>query len=503
MEDELPDLSLGNWRCVRNPLMEGLPKFDEISNLHDKLAFNPLAGVDVDQMGFMDRDSLLVGEKVPLEPTSQSLRAAATWWGMLTAGLQARNPTIPEAKRKYWKLINSVARGEDIFPQTPTRGMAIHVVKGPTGTGKSVTANRFCKLVPQVMVRGRDESAGWGDGMKQLIFLEIMMSHDGTRGGFLTGILLEMDRVLGTSYAIDIPKRFRTIEKQVAATIGRLVAHFTGILFVDEGQLRNLVLSGQAELMQMFLLALMNSGIPLVLIGNEKAFDWITYSQDKSRLSINPPEIFAPVGAVRYPGVEDDWDAVANGVMGYYVLRNPITKRDECKQMLRCVSGGVARLALTLWCSAQRVKLYSGIETIGPEDIRSAYEDRGFDDLRPLADGFFYKKPELLTTYPDVDAAFYARYWGVGFQEPEEGANGVQGGASISNANQDAPKAPRRRKTEQEKFATEQVGKQKKQKRREDLSKSLSNEDIRKQGMKNIHLAGLEAAREAAGKRNK
>lgn len=487
------------WYSMHNPLLVGLPHFTEVSDVLEKLAFDPLAGIDLESLGVVDRVSILVGEKVPLEPTMQSVRAAMTWWGMLEMGLRARNPVMPEAKRLYWAQINAASRAAPL-PPAPTRGMSIHVAKGPTGTGKTVTAQRFCSLIPQVFFRGKDEAAGWNE-MQQIVYLELNMSHDGTRSGFLTRILLQIDGLIGTSYSIDLPKRHRTVDKLVVATVGRLIAHFTGILFVDEGQLRNLIKSGQAELMQMFLMELMNSGIPLVMIGNERAFDWVTYSQDLSRLHLTPTEIFSPIGATNLPDADDEWNSVAAGVMGYFVLRDEIVDPEGCSKMLRCCSGGIARLALMLWCFAQRDKLLSGIESIGPEDIKKVYESTDFAELRPLADGFNYRKPELLMTYPDVDADFYASHWNIKRAEskPTEGA--TQGGRKTTDSGDTSKNTSRKHKTEKAKFASEQTRKKNQQLKREGLSNSLSPNDLRKQGLANIQLAGLAAARAEAKKK--
>ena len=487
-----------SWYSMHNPLLVGLPRFTDVSDILKKLVFDPLADIDLESLSVVDRDSLLVGEKVPLEPTMQSVRAAMTWWGMLEMGLRARNPVLPEAKRLYWSQINAVFR-ENSIPQAPTRGMSIHVTKGPTGTGKSVTVQRFCKLIPPVLFRGKDEAAGWNE-MQQIVYLELNMSHDGTRSGFLTRILLQIDGLLGTTYAIDLPKRYRTVDRLAVATVGRLIAHYTGILFVDEGQLRNLIKSGQSELMQMFLMELMNSGIPLVMVGNERAFDWVTYSQDLSRLHLTPTEIFAPIGSTNLPDADDEWAAVADGVMGYYVLRDSIRDPEGCSKMLRSCSGGIARMALMLWCFAQRNKLLSGKESIGPEDVKKVYDSTDFDKLRSLADGFNYRKTELLMTYPDVDVHFYARHWGIPLpqEEPARGTTQTEQNPSDSSS---AKKSPRKHKTEKEKFESEKTRKKNQQLKREALSNSLSPEDLRKQGMVNIHLAGLEAARAEAKKK--
>ena len=484
---------------MHNPLLVGLPRFTEVSDILDKLAFDPLVGIDLGSLGVVDRVSLLVGEKVPLEPTMQSVRAAMTWWGMLEMGLRARNPVIPEAKRLYWAQINAAARG-DPLPPAPTRGMSIHVTKGPTGTGKSVTVQRFCTLIPQVMFRGKDEAAGWNE-MQQIVYLELNMSHDGSRSGLLARILLQIDSLLGTTYAIDLPKRYSRVDRLVVVTVGRLIAHFTGILFVDEGQLRNLIKSGNAEVMQMFLMELMNSGIPLVMVGNERAFDWVTYSQDLSRLNLTPPEIFAPIGSTNLPDADTEWDSVSVGVMRYYVLRNPILDPEGCSKMLRSCSGGIARLALMLWCFAQRDKLLSGIESICPEDIKKVYESSDFAKLKPLADGFNFRKPELLMIYPDVDADFYASHWNTKRAESKPVEGTTQGGRNTSDSNDASKNTSRKRQTEKAKFESEKTRKMNQQLKREELSKSLSPDDLRKQGLVSIQLAGLAAARAVAKKK--
>ena len=487
------------WYSMHNPLLVGFPNFTDVYDMLEKLAFDPLADINLESLSVVDRVSILVGEKVPLEPTMQSVRAAMTWWGMLVMGLRARNPVLTEAKRLYWAQINAVFRAEAL-PPTPTRGMSIQVVKGPTGTGKSVTVQRFCSLIPQMFIRNKDEAAGWVE-LQQLVYLELNMSHDGTRSGFLMRILFQIDSLLGTTYSIDLPKRFRTVDRLAVATVGRLIAHYTGIIFVDEGQLRNLIKSGQAELMQMFLMELMNSGIPLVMIGNERAFDWVTYSQDLSRLHLTPTEVFSPIGATNLPEADDEWNSVSDGVMGYYVLRDSILDPGGCSKMLRRCSGGIARLALMLWCFAQRDKLLAGKESICSEDIKKVYDSTDFDKLRSLAEGFNCRKLELLMTYPDIDANFYARHWGITLPQTETapGETQVQQ-QNAPNSTNTGKKTTKKHKTEKSKYESEQTRNKNQQLKREKLSNSLSPEDLRKQGMANIHLTGLEAARAEAKK---
>lgn len=499
MSAEYPVQQPTSWFTAPNPLLQALPKVDSLEDMYEALMFNPLAGIEIKCLSFADRDALLTGEKVPLEPTMQCVRAAMTWWGMLSTGLRARNPLLTENRINYWATLHATER-ECLTPPRPTKGMSINVCKGPPGTGKTVTQMRFCAFIPkQAVDLGRNEAAGW-NSLRQLVYLCADIAHDGSRGGFLQGLLQQMDLALGTQYSLELPRRHRTVDKLALATIRSLVAHYCGILFIDEAQLRNLVQSGQADLMQMFLLLLMNSGIPLVLTGNERAFDWVTYSQDLSRLNLTTQSLFLPVGALNSSDSDDEWEAVALGVIGYYVLNGPAIEPETCKTLLRKLSGGIPRLALSLWCAAQRICLYDSRQSVTPNDLLMAYEATDFSSLRPLAEGFHFQKPELLAMYPDIDADFYRARWGAPAADAQEAATSdsrptiCPGPASPSSA--------RKRVSEQSKFESEQTKKRNRGKKAKEKLDSLSPDDIRRQGLISHHLTGLAAAKAASERSN-
>lgn len=488
---ELDNARTQSWFYAYNPLLEQIPVFNNYEDVVDAIAFNPLEGIDVNTMSFVDKVGLLAGEKTPLEPTMKSVRAAITWHGMLVNGLRARNPTLANNRAYYYQVLECANEGKTRLPVAPTSGMAINIMKGPTGTGKTVTHKRFCACLPQVIDHGKVEAAGW-QNMRQLVYLNVDLSHDGSRGGFLISILSEMDKHLETNYADNLPKQFRTVETLAVGTIGRLVAHYTGIIFVDEAQLRNIVDSAQAEQMQMFLLKLMNSGIPLVFSGNECAFNWVDYSQDKSRFGLTQESLFSPIGAMNEREADDEWDALFDGVSSYYLLKNPITNPEECSFTLRICSGGIARLALTLWCYAQTNALYDGSKTIGPADILAAYESACFDEMRPLADGFHYKNSELLALYPDVNDEFYKAIWEQLKDNNKQKTIHVNEISNKAVQERTKQKKPLSGKT---KLMLEQKRNQKKVENRAKLIATMSPEDIRQQGLINSNLKSLEKLR--------
>lgn len=498
------------WIQQPNPLTDGLPRFPDLDSVAQVLAFDPLAGVDVKSLDLATRIGLLNGEKSPLQPTSVSVQCGLAWQGMMLTGLARRNPLNSAARRAYWQTLTEIGLAVAQPTKLPSKGMAIHITRGPTGTGKSVTADRFCDLYPQVIERGGCEAAGFKH-LQQLIYLQVDMSADGSRGGFVAGTLLQMDRALGTNYATSLRKQFRTVEQLTVALIARLIAHHTGILFVDEGQLRNLVHCGHADLIQLFLLQLMNSGIPIVFLGNERAFDWVEYSQDLTRLKMIPGARFSPPGSL-IPGDPDtpsaqqakmlaDADALtlADGIMSYYLLREPPQQREKCIQVLLQHSGSIARLGLTLWTTAQlQAILTHGREHVVPEDIQAAYDSAEFDDLRPLADGFTYRKPELFTPYPDVASAFYRKTWG--FPTDEGAASQESATAPAQQATRAPTKKKSGNKSGKSKFAAEKTREANAAKERERLDKTLKNDDMRKDGLIAHGLESLAQLRENSAK---
>lgn len=504
---EHPSPAENHWFSTPNPLAQQIPYYSDPEQLASDLAFNPVKGLDLANLSITEIDELLIGEKTPLEPTMQMIRTALTWHSMLHAGLRRRNPDVAKARQLYWEAVLHKPNGETHPFTSPTRGISVQVVKGTTGTGKSVIMARFCKLFPQVIRHGANAAAGW-EALTQLVYLEVSISHDGTRGGFLINILVQIDIALGTSYAIDLPRKYKTVERLAVATVCRLVAHYTGILFLEEGQLRNLVLSGQANLMQDFLLMLMNSGIPIVFLGNEAAFNWITYSQDSNRLYTTPCEHFMPTGAIAMDEESQEeaaieWDAIAKGIMSYYCLSIPISDPKECKNLLRNYSGGIPRLALFLWCMAQRNVLIQGQESFGSGDIALVYESSTYKEHRNLADGFYFRKSDLLEDIEDVDTRLYKTYWNSVASEPTVDPSAppkVAAAQKVESQENDSknPKPAKTATSGRTKFKAEQTKQKNKDGKRDALLKALPDGDIRSSGLVSHHLKGFQDALAAA-----
>lgn len=489
-----------HWFHKANPLTDHMPNFSELGDVVKAMTNDPLNGLDISKLSFLEQDELLVMEKMPLRPTMQSLRTGLTIRGMANGSLRLRNPTSASGRAFVDKLVDGgQSEGLQYF-STPQPGSSTLLLLGGTGTSKTVTVKQAFRLLGAQVIRHQSSEAALWVASTQLVYLFVGMSHDGSRGGLLVGILLAIDRVLKTSHAIDMPKKFKTIERLSGAVISLLHSLYLGILIIDECQLRNLVMSDQADLMQLFLLNLMNSGIPLVLVGNPFAFTWmVDLSQDGRRMTERPPEFFHPCGAMGTPE-EDEWEVVFDGVASYYVLHSPPQNLVECLKELKRCSGGVPGLALALWCTAQRQVLHGEDRTyLRPEDITAAYEDSGFDAMRDLARGFADKDPIRMLRWRDEDVPvdFYADAWGRVL--PDVIPDVTDGATPARVLVEPRVKKGKIAPSAQSKLKAKKTREANKQLKRTLLNPSLQEVDMRKKGLQQHALKSLDALLVASG----
>lgn len=400
-----------HWFCKENPLTEYLLYYGSIDEVAAALAYNPLDGIDVSALSLVERNELLVCDKQPLAPTILSLEVAMTIHGMVRGSLRMRNPLLASGRWQVDCAIEDAQIGVNFSQLPPVPGSCLYLVKGITGLSKTVTLKRaLTTLGKQVIIHPEMPEANW-KGATQLLYLYVGMAHDGSRGGLIGAILAEIDRRLGTDHSLTLPRKYKTIEKQVQAVIALFHKYLLGVLVIDEIQWLNLTTSDQSSLMHLFLLSLVNSGIPTVLSGNPAGFAGLAaHTQTTSRAAERKEAFFHPCGAL--PG-DDEWDMVARGVTDYYLLPRPAIDLDKSRLLLKTLSGGIARCALALWCNAQRSALFYGRGSIESADLQEAYDDHAFSGMRPICDGFSRRDPTLLWTWKraEIPVSFYAEAW--------------------------------------------------------------------------------------------
>jgi hypothetical protein len=267
-----------------NPLLYGLPSILDPMNLAVKLRYRPLTKGNVCAIPLAERHHLISQYKLVNIPNSITLDASYCFQNMLYEGLDQRDPRRDLSRRFIYQSAQYVGAAMDTLEWRPSFALGM-VIEGITGVGKSQLIDRMLSLFPQVIEHGKNESCGWLQ-LKQLVWLKVHMSSDGSRGGFLMNGLIALDEALQTDYATQYKGARWTVEKLLVVFLHLLAIHRCGVLIVEEAQETNLNLTPFARDFVNFFLRVLNWGVPTVLIGNPLAFRNLReHSQDVDRFS--------------------------------------------------------------------------------------------------------------------------------------------------------------------------------------------------------------------------
>jgi len=238
--------------------------------------------------------------------------------------------------------------------------------------------------------------------------------------------------------------------------------------------------------MQLLLLSIMNAGIPLVLVGNPLGFGWIDkFSQDRRRLNHNPPEFLHPM-EVQDKNYDGQWEYFFESVYQYYALDGkPEGDKARLSYVLRSLSGGLPDLAMSLWKNAQKMILFEEVpeKSVDEFTLKKAYLDEGFDAMRPIANGFSHRDPLQFSGCNDIPVEYYAKKWGK-FNGPHDQEDDTN--IQIVKRKQSSSQ-PKGMCAEKSKLKRSKTSNKNKQEKRETLKKTLTKDDLRIQGISNMH----------------
>jgi hypothetical protein len=350
-------------------------------------------------------------------------------------------------------------------------------VSGITGVGKSFELKRLLGLLPQVI----DRHSADGGRLRQVVWLYVPVSFDGSLGGFLLGILRALDDAAGTTYCEDRALTRLSVEVLAVRVSILLRGHAVGVLVIDELQRRTFSRRSHANLLPLFFLRLLNVGVPLVLVGNPGGLNELSaYAQDVRRLSSG--------GTHRYDVYEvddEDWVRLASVILAVNVLPKP-SAVTPTELWQHC--GGIREYAVRLWAEAQCIALKVSASTVSPVHLEAAWlGSRLSDDDRDLILGFRDKDPSRLVGFDDISMEEYVERWGFASDHNAHAPQSEQpkGPPKFSSmplplAIEKAAKARRTRKVNED------------AKQRE-LQRALSPEDLRRKQASEAMVSDIEA----------
>lgn len=417
-----PELLLGP-----NPFLEALPPPITFADLPRALHRSAFSDVPVWTVAPDLRESLIETVDTHFVATSPVLEPCCGIQILLRRALAMRNPL---SKHEQIRVNRIGVSNNDLgaIRQTTLDGAGM-ILAGMTATGKSALIHRMLELIApeQVIDFGHSEACGWFR-LKQCAYLYVDHPSNGSRGGLLKRILLQLDTALGTDY-FDQYQRTANLDTLLVVVCKLLTLHRVAMLVIDEKQESSFANSPWAIEFVLFYLALMNLGISMILSGNPLAFQHLyPFSQVMRRFSIGGNHELEPavlsdrwwkrdfVPSAREANLVEHWDIDederadlelqhSGGLPGLFmalhkeVMRQALRRGGKVATVTR--NDFAAAVISPRYAEAKRIAL-----SIGETNEQSATE---FIDIPPLrqkkSGGGKTALPEPLARLPEVEVA--------------------------------------------------------------------------------------------------
>ncbi|MBZ9689340.1 ATP-binding protein [Clostridium estertheticum] len=379
-----------------NPLIECLPNIISSEEAIDKLAVYPYFSEEERNLESHIRYHLIQRLFQYFQPLNWELDLESRVSRVIRQGYIARNPFIAEYAESFGrghKMIlnaNMEMTNNKSF-RTTSSGFTII---GISGIGKSTAIKLILSMYPQIIVH--NEYKGFKFSMYQVAWLKLDCGHEGSIKGLCIDFFLKIDGLLGTNYhkkygsgrqAVNV---LMPIMGQIAKNIG------LGVLVIDEIQHLSLAKSGGADKMLNFFVTLVNIGIPIILIGTNKAMSILQSQFRQARRGSGQGDFL--VDRLKN---DENWDLIIEGMADYQWTRKPIIISREIKDTLYEFSQGITDIAIKLFAMAQIRAISSGKEEITANIIRSVAKEN-LQLVRPMIEALKSGSIKAIAQYEDL-----------------------------------------------------------------------------------------------------
>lgn len=311
--------------------------------------------------------------------------------------------------------------------RAPAYGAA---VVGHSGTGKTEAILRCLRSYPQQVIH-HDSFPRLVGGHQQIAWVSINVPPSGRTVDLATDLMREWDRVTGANrFASDLARERRDGMKMLDSWRQVATAHFLGVLHLDEVQ--NLFklatlkkrrgkrgieddvpeLSIVEDQFLKWILILMNTWqVPLLLSGTPDGIGALTRRLSTTeRIVTSGYHVFhhfenAAVSNFRTNFLEQ--------LGKYQYVQKKLPVDDELANLIIELTGGIQRLIVALWITAQRIALERNKGDLLLTDFKKAAATY-LAPVAPAVAAFRSKDPVRMSKYEDLmprDGAFWSQLW--------------------------------------------------------------------------------------------
>lgn len=475
-----------------NPLLEAIGDYIDLDDWPRLLERNPLEDFPANPTA-ADRNKFIMKARERFATTRTAIRVAYDIQSMIRASYVERDPTLPHNRRIMFEMAKLEGELNDETPVFYSESLS-KLMTGILGTGKSAVLDRVLSAYPKLVVHGPSKSAYRLRHM-QVPYLKAKMSGDGSRNGLLLSILAVLDKAVGSDYFHEIGRRRMSVEERMLEVARLLAQHSVGLLVIEEMQAENLIETKHKTSLRTFFLGILSFGVPLVLVGNPRAFTSIReFKQTESRfLSVEPTE-FWPFHDYK----DADWmNALAPAIWNYQVVDRAEPFSPRIAEVLWKCSGGVPRYARRLVEEVQHSVLLGAAPALTEKTLTEHFDSLvSFRHFKPLIKGLTSFSPDGLVDSDgkDIPADLFRQHWErLGLLNPRNDA----GEPESTPPEKDPAAAPEKPETgdwKEEKTRQKarrkatKTRKKKKQAKNKALQNEVSEDDLRYQESYKNHL---------------
>jgi len=312
-------------------------------------------------------------------------------------GYVTRNPTWPEHARRLTYGYEAV-QGKDIniYRNYPIKSTSNgFTIIGMSGVGKTTAVERILSLYPQCI-----EHSAYNDKpffVRQLVWLKIDCPYDGSLKGLCHGFFQAFDIALGTDYYRKMTARNATVDALLPKMSQISMNHGLGLLVVDEIQHLSQAKSGGSEKMLNFFVTLVNTiGVPVVLIGTNKAKPILQSEFRQARRGSGQ-------GDLLWDRMKNDisWETMLRAMWRYQWTRKYAELAAGLRDSIYDESQGIIDIAVKLFAMAQVKAIATGKEELTEKVIHEVAAEK-LRLVKPMLDALRSGDRRKIAQFEDI-----------------------------------------------------------------------------------------------------
>lgn len=382
-----------------NPLIEALPPILSKEQVIDRLAYYPPFRDEERMMESHYRYHFIQRLFQYFQPLNIHLDLESRVSRMIRQGYLARNPFSPqyaeEFQKGYQMIKNQCMEITSNHSFSPSAYGFTFI--GTSGMGKSTSINKILSNLPQVIVHSQYKGIDFG--LYQIVYLKLDCPFDGSVKGLCVDFFMKVDSLLGTNYYKKFGQSRLSVNTMLPAMSQIARSSSLGILIADEIQHLSTARSGGADKMLNFFVTIINTiGLPVVLIGTNKAMSVLQSEFRQARRGSGQ-------GDLVYDRMKKDasWDILLEGLWDYQWVRKHSPLTPEISATMYDESQGITDIAVKLYAMAQIRAITTGKEDVTPALIRYVAKEN-LKLVRPMLNALKAGDYTKISEYSDISS---------------------------------------------------------------------------------------------------